>query len=172
MARVAVCQFHWGGGRPEQRASARSRTVTSEHSMPTTPMPLTIPPRPCTRFAKHCPDVVAVVIVRILVVPPRCAHPANCRPATPPPPSCSELCSRRHHTMHSSSEASSTAMMSKRSKEGGWSSIGEIRSKKRWMCVRKYTSRVGTIFFSSVITLSMRQKWPRRPPRWPSKPQC
>ena len=102
--------------------------------MPTTPMPLTIPPRPCTRFAKHCPDVVAVVIVRILVVPPRCAHPPHCRPATPPPPSCSERCSRRHHTMHSSSEASSTAMMSKRSKEGGWSSIGEIRSKKRWMC--------------------------------------
>ena len=30
MARVAVCPFHQGGGRPERRASARSGTVTSE----------------------------------------------------------------------------------------------------------------------------------------------
>jgi hypothetical protein len=49
-------------------------------------------------------------------------------PRNPSPRSRSELCSRRHHTMHSSSEASSRVMMSKRSiKEGGWSSIREMR---------------------------------------------
>ena len=150
MARVAVCPFHWGGGAPRTTSlrpvpDSDERTFDADDSDA-----IPIPPRPCTRFAKHCPDVVAVVIVRILVVPPRCAHPANCRPATPPPPSRSELCSRRHHTMHSSSEASSTAMMSKRSKEGGWSSIGEIR-RDGCVCVSTHLVLAPSFFQGSLL---------------------